>query len=392
MKLTIFLEHRFEKSPKGYYFGKNNFNKAFWKSYLAVFDKVHVAARVKNVIKPSPGFSRSDSEKVLFYELPYFIGPFQFLTKYFLLKSKIRKVINQSEKIILRVPSSGVSNIAHKILKKMNKDYAVEVVADPYDVLSSGTIKTIFRKFYQNYLTHKIKLVVNDSFYASYVTEKALQIRYPANNAVFATWYSDVNLAKDYYAPKPRGEIDFQSKPLKLICVGSMSSVLYKGQDVLIKAMKVLLDNNKAVELTLVGDGENRNYLEELSNKLEINNHIKFEGHQSSGNAIVKYLDAAHMFVLPSRQEGLPRAMIEAMARGLPCVGTKVGGIPELIDSKYLIDTNDVNKLARLIIDLMENPSKLANMSGENLNRSKRYGQDNQEMKRQEYYQRVSQG
>ena len=63
------------------------------------------------------------------------------------------------------------------------------------------------------------------------------------------------------------------------------------------------------------------------------------------GHGVTEQLDAADVFVLPSRQEGLPRAMIEAMARSLPCVGSDVGGISELIPD-WVVPPNDPQALA----------------------------------------------
>jgi glycosyltransferase involved in cell wall biosynthesis len=77
-------------------------------------------------------------------------------------------------------------------------------------------------------------------------------------------------------------------------------------------------------------------------------------------------LDTGDLFVLPSRTEGLPRAMIEAMARGLPCIGSSVGGIPELLDVDELVAPGDVHGLAAKIQEILRDPHRMETMSRRN--------------------------
>jgi glycosyltransferase involved in cell wall biosynthesis len=73
--------------------------------------------------------------------------------------------------------------------------------------------------------------------------------------------------------------------------------------------------------------------------------------------ALRAFLDDIDVLVMPSRSEGQGRVLIEAMARGCPCVGTAVGGIPELLDSSMLVPVGDVKALSDLIVRLIANPA-----------------------------------
>jgi glycosyltransferase involved in cell wall biosynthesis len=87
----------------------------------------------------------------------------------------------------------------------------------------------------------------------------------------------------------------------------------------------------------------------------------------TAGEPVRRILDAADLFVLPSRTEGLPRALVEAMARGLPCVGSAVGGIPELLDDSELVPAGDPAFLAAKMHEVLRDPARMETMSRRNL-------------------------
>jgi glycosyltransferase involved in cell wall biosynthesis len=75
----------------------------------------------------------------------------------------------------------------------------------------------------------------------------------------------------------------------------------------------------------------------------------------------------ADLFVLASRTEGLPRSMIEAMARGIPCIGSRVGGIPELLATEDMVEAGDSSALAAKIREVMNHPTRMRQMAARNL-------------------------
>src|SRR5690606_2722669 len=109
----------------------------------------------------------------------------------------------------------------------------------------------------------------------------------------------------------------------------------------------------------------------------------------SSGQAVRDELDQADLFVLASRTEGLPRAVIEAMARGLPCIGTSVGGIPELLPTEDLVPPGDADTLARKISEVSRSPERMAAMSRRNLKKAADYRDDVLRQRRNAFYEIV---
>ncbi len=143
---------------------------------------------------------------------------------------------------------------------------------------------------------------------------------------------------------------------LKIITTSSLIS--RNGLDTLIKACG-LLDLN--YELTIAGDSPLRNDLENLTLKLGIIHRVKFLGRVPS-DLVPSLLAASHLFVRPSRFEGFGNSFIEAMAAGIPVIGTSVGGIIDfLFDNQtgFVVPVDDPKALAEKIIYVVNNPKEV---------------------------------
>lgn len=129
-----------------------------------------------------------------------------------------------------------------------------------------------------------------------------------------------------------------------------------KGVDILLKAVKVLKDKyGKNLKIAIVGDGPLKENLNNLAGELGVIKEVKFLGVRKD---IGKLMESSNIFILPSRWEGLPMVVLEAMSRGMSIIATVVGGIPEVIeDGKegLLIVSGDAESLARTMNKLLEN-------------------------------------
>jgi len=92
---------------------------------------------------------------------------------------------------------------------------------------------------------------------------------------------------------------------------------------------------------------------------------------------------------LPSFSEGLPRALLEAMACGLPCIGTRVGGIPEVLPQEVLVSPGDVKGLANKINEVLNNPLWMVEMAKRNYEVARGYRSDILQNIRKEFYRTV---
>lgn len=135
-----------------------------------------------------------------------------------------------------------------------------------------------------------------------------------------------------------------------------------KRIDVLIAAAPRVLARHPSAEFWVVGNGSCREQLVALAQQSGVSERFRFLGHRDDVPAL---LADADVFVLPSRSEAFPNAVMEAMAAGLPVVATAVGGIPELVADGHtgrLVPTGDPEALALALIELLDEPRRAAQL------------------------------
>jgi glycosyltransferase involved in cell wall biosynthesis len=143
----------------------------------------------------------------------------------------------------------------------------------------------------------------------------------------------------------------------KLVCVARLSPE--KCIDVLLQAASVLALEGLDFELALLGDGPERESLEELARGLGLFAHVRFEGWKS-GAEVRTFLLGARALVLASASEGLPVVIMEALALRRPVIATAVGGIPELVvpgECGWLVPPGSVHALAEAMREAITRPS-----------------------------------
>jgi len=131
-----------------------------------------------------------------------------------------------------------------------------------------------------------------------------------------------------------------------------------KGQDILIKAMKKVVERSPNANLVLVGEGKWKERLEFLVKELDLERHVFFLPTTQRDENILPLFD---IFVMPSRQEGLGLSVMEAQAQGLAVIASDVGGLPTLVEdgkTGLLVPKENVERLAQAIIRLIENPQQ----------------------------------
>jgi glycosyltransferase involved in cell wall biosynthesis len=384
MNLIVSLEHHFSRTPDGAVWTQTQFPYKFWTRYLAVFDQVQVVARVRDVAVIPEDWQSADGQGVSFAAVPHYQGPWQYLRRARQVRQAVSSAVGPRDAVILRVSSNIAAGIAAG-LYKTGHPYGVEVVSDPYDVFAPGAVRNPLRPFFRWWFPHQLRQHCMQACAAAYVTEHALQRRYPCPS--YSIGVSDVDLPNEAIVAAPRPPWS-GAGPQTLIYVGTLAQ-LYKAPDVLIDAVGACVREGLDLRLVVVGDGRYRAELEARAAMLGLKEHVQFCGQLTAGAAVRSKMDQSNLFVLPSRQEGMPRAMIEAMARGLPCIGSTVGGIPELLPPEDMVPPGDVAGLARKIREVVGDPQRMTGMAIRNLERARTYSELTLHERRIAFYRHV---
>jgi glycosyltransferase involved in cell wall biosynthesis len=343
MRVLLTSEARFERTGDGTVWGPAAYGSALWNRYLDVFSDVVVAARVTDVERPSDGCVVASTSQIAFCRLSPYSGLGGLLRNTRTVCRALAVAVRSCPAIIVRSPSP-IAQIAASITMALNRPYGAEIVGDPDQVFSAGAFHHPLRVAVRRAATAAQASLARHATAVLFVTRDVLQRKYPTPGQAFSA--SDAALDDAAFGVEPPDERR-ATEPFTVVTVGALDQP-YKGIAVLLDAMRELLQTGVDVRLNIVGTGGLLGALQQRARVLGVDPHVAFLG-QLDRDGVRRALDAAHVFVLPSLTEGLPRALLEAMARGLPAVATNVGGIPELLPRECLVQPADVQALAEKI-------------------------------------------
>ncbi|MBA6153394.1 glycosyltransferase [Gelidibacter maritimus] len=387
MEAILILTHRFQRDRNGNVFTINHVeSNLIWDRYLKVFTHLTVLARIQEVEEEVDERFLISQKNISFVAIPYFVGPKEFIKNYFKINKTLAKLIRRDRAYICRLPNMS-GNLLIKHLRRKNIPYVVELVADPWDVYSAGSLKKSMNPFFLTFNKYRslftLRKSVRNAKGVIYVTEYILQKRYPAQKKAITTHASNVVLKKKSFSNKPL-ELSTPPNVFKICSIGSLEQ-LYKSPDIVLKAIKKIRDLGKNVQLTWLGGGFHKSSMIQLSKELEISEAVFFKGNVSP-EVVFQELENSHLYLQASRTEGLPRAVIEAMAKGLPCIGTRIGGIPELLDEEALIDKDNIDQLVNKVIYFLDNLNALNRQAKKNLEKARTYQYEILEKRREDVY------
>ncbi|HYN93539.1 MAG TPA: glycosyltransferase, partial [Pilimelia sp.] len=386
MRVVVTAEARLLATPDGAVWTNGGSPYGYWTRYLSAFDEIRLVARVCEVDRPPPAAERVDGAGVQVWRLPYYVGPVQYLVRRAAVRQAARAAVGDTDAVILRVPSP-IGGLLAGMLARERRPYALEVVGDPYDVFAPGAVSHPLRPVLRRWFPALLQDQCRRAAAVAYVTAGHLQARYPAAPDAVTAHFAGVHLPPAAFVAEPP-PLPGRGGPFHLISVGSLEQP-YKGVDTSIRALAALVAEGLDVRLVHVGDGRLRSRLAQLADRLAVADRVTFTGALPAGAPVRRRLDEAHLFLMPSRTEGLPRALVEAMARGLPAVGSTAGGIPELLPPEHLVPPDDPVALATAVRALLTDPHRMAAAADRNLRRARTYASSALMPRRAAYYRAV---
>jgi len=384
LRVLVTLEDHLRRSSDGHFYVDGPGEYALWSQLLDSFDEVILLARVGASNGRSIEGNRVEGPSVSIRELPDYVGPSQYLLHLPALLPRVRQAVIECDAFILRVPGL-VGRLAWQEIRRVKKQYAVEVLGDPWDAFGPGTMPGPFRPGYRQIASRNMKTICQGAVAALYWNGSVLPRRYPPGKNSSSSVSPLLNnisngCASDQLAAKRSRRVDewcpsVDGPRAKTLCVGFVGSLaqLYKGPDTLLRAASICLREGLDLKVLFVGEGRYRRTMELLARQLSISDNVDFLGQLKFGKEIFDFLDSIDLFVMPSRAEGFPRALHEAMARGCPCIGSDVGGVPELLAAEDLVPPNDYKALAQKIMEVTADPQRMKTMSARNLARAKQF-------------------
>jgi len=288
------------------------------------------------------------SSKIINYVRQFYFLLFSFFKGLFLIKKKSIKLV------ICQSPFEGISGVLiKKILKKTKLIIEIHGEWDKAPVAYKRLNKKL--KWMSDYIggwtirnCDALRIISKAMLDTLGIYKKKIFI-YPA--------YTDIEM----FLNTAENEIVSH----RFIYVGQL--IRLKGIDTIIRAIGILKKKGIRVEVLFVGQGEDINAFKKAINKAGLESEVMFIGFKNQKD-VAELIKTSIALLLPSITEGFPRVIIEAFACSRSVVGSKVGGIPELIEANrtgLLVEPGNTEDLADKLIFALENPERMKKM-GEN--------------------------
>lgn len=385
MNGLIVHDSRMFVDKDGNYYKLSTDNKHYMR-YFLMADSVRVCMRTKELpLEECKKIPQITLDNFTVVSCPSIMGIKDLLIN----KAKADKIIEEEVRnadfVVLKVPGL-FCNIAYKYIKKYNKPFMTEMGGCPWDALWNHGIKG---KILAPYQFLKTRQIMAHSDYSLYVTNSFLQNRYPSRGIQVNCSNVVIHTPEESVLSKRLEKIEKNDTKIVMGTTAAVN-VRYKGQQYVIEAIGKLrergIDN---VYYQLVGGGDN-SYLKSIAEKYGVSDRVEFFGAMPK-DKVLEWLETIDIYAQPSRQEGLPRALIEAMSRGVPAIGAKTAGIPELLEDKFIFSNtkNNIEEICDILVSMNKDVKK--EQAIRNFNEAKQYDEEIINNRRNEFYKKFLQ-
>lgn len=334
-----------------------------WAPFREAFGRVVVVGRVDHQSRSDNG-GLVEGPGVVVKRLPQYEGLKGLIRSSFGIWRTLSRAADGRSIIIGRLPEP-ISLLAYLAARRVGAIYVAMVVSEPRQLVRS-IAPNVLGEIMGWAFAGAVRSCVRRSAAVVYVTREWLQSHYPAASGAPTLARSNVVLSDSSFVASPRSSHPDTGEKIRLVSIGTMGSAA-KGFDDLCRVLQILREKTVDVSLDIVGGGAFTSEVEKFAATVGVADVIRFHGHISDVERVQAILDSGRLYVSMSRVEGLPRAVIEAMARGLPVLSTRAGGTSELVDEQCLVHIGDYHAMAELVMQVANDPELLNALSKRNL-------------------------
>lgn len=344
-KLVFAHDHQFLHVGGEVYSRGGQFSDALWGRYLKYCAQIEMVARERplGAGEDLARLDRISGPAVTVRVVPSQSSLSSRLWSRSVVRRALQGALERADVLLARLPSQ-VGLLAIEVAETLGKPWAVECVGCTLDAhRNHGSLKA---RAYAPMAYRQMQQAILRAPAVLYVTQRFLQGRYPTRGAAFSC--SDVEL-DDYGSPALTARLARMEgqggsvRPLRFGMIAALDH-RYKGIDVALQALRQASPTLPQWELQVLGAGDAEPW-RRLARQLQLGQ-VQWVGQLPAGRAVRDFLDQLDVYLQPSRQEGLPRALIEAMGRACPALGSSAGGIGELLAADCLHAVGDSQQLA----------------------------------------------
>ena len=388
-KPSILYVHQnvYVRGTDGTVYAEGQFDMTYWSSYLAITDHLVIASHCRDATVDDnlARLNKISDPRIHFLFLPRINSPLH-LHRIFTVRKLLRTAMQAADLLVLRTYSEP-GYIAWKLARKAKLPFVMEMAGCPFDnTWNHGTgLHALPGKIAAPIRMLRTQQMARTAMGVLYVTRDFLPRRYPTGGIKAVA--SNVRLdAPDALALQIRDRRP-ETDTLQLGIIGGLEHGL-KGIPVAIEAIgRAQPHIRQAITLHLLGQGSQAK-LNKLAEKWQVN--IICHGVLPAGAAVRDWLDQLDLYLQPSFHEGLPRATLEAMSRGLPVLASSAGGLPEIVPASALHKPGDVDKLVEQLMEFSEtSKAERLEQGTRYFHVAAKYTADRLEPVRTEFWQRV---
>ena len=356
-----------------------HFTEAIKQRYLQLGDHVTFLMREAPLTGDMARYSRITPDRFTFVAVPDLMSPTRRIRNHRAAMQIIDREVRAADLVVARLPSL-TTRLAVGRARVHGKPVLAECVGCNWDALWHHNWKT---KLSAPWYWMAQKAVFRDLTHVVYVTEQFLQARYPTRGKQVAISNVELPALEPGVLDRRLQQIAARGGgPLRLVTAADVG-VPYKGQGDVFPVLKALSARGIEAEYHLIGGGD-QTRLRARAAALGVEKQVVFHGATEHAR-VFAMLDEMDIYIQPSRQEGLPRAMVEAMSRAMPCTGARTGGIPELIPDGRVFVPGDTVRIEAVLAQLAD-PDTRAQEARRNFETAQRYSAEELNARRAAFY------